>query len=171
MYALIYLSFLWLSVWSQNILIISNFNLETSVTQNNSQFLHLHCLLELVDLSFTMLSTSQVISVASYSERGNCDKFGSEALFSDWGSFTCRKSTTQDLRFYFPSKGSHTQDFYALKKSIDPGRDRTREPRIQRRVWQPLDHRGRDFLSISTGLKRPEKIPGAQDGGQESGFG
>ena len=120
MYALIYLSFLWLSVWSQNILIISNFNLETSVTQNNSQFLHLHCLLELVDLSFTMLSTSQVISVASYSERGNCDKFGSEALFSDWGSFTCRKSTTRDPWLYFASEGSHTQDFPLWKNSTTP---------------------------------------------------
>ena len=26
------------------------------------------------------------------------------------------KSTTRDQRFYFPSEGSHTQDFYALKK-------------------------------------------------------
>ena len=43
----------------------------------------------------------------------------------------CSKSTTLDPRLYFPSEGSHTQDFYALKKSIDPGRDRTREPRIQ----------------------------------------
>ena len=31
---------------------------------------------------------------------------------------------TRDPRLYFPSEGSHTQDFYALKKSIDPGRDR-----------------------------------------------
>ena len=37
-------------------------------------------------------------------------------------------------RLYFPSEGSHTQDFYALKKSIDPGRDRTREHQIQRSV-------------------------------------
>ena len=46
---------------------------------------------------------------------------------------------TRDPRLYFPSEGSHTQDFYALKKSIDPSGDRTREPRIQRRVWYPLD--------------------------------
>ena len=46
----------------------------------------------------------------------------------------CRKSMTQDPRVYFPSEGSHTQDFYALKKSIDPGWDRTREPQIQRSV-------------------------------------
>ena len=32
------------------------------------------------------------------------------------GSFTCRKSTTWYPRLYFSSKGSHTQDFYALKK-------------------------------------------------------
>ena len=31
---------------------------------------------------------------------------------------------TRDPWLYFPSEGSHTQDFYALKKSIDPGRDR-----------------------------------------------
>ena len=34
--------------------------------------------------------------------------------------FTCSKSTTRDPRLYFPSEGSHTQDFYALKNSIDP---------------------------------------------------
>ena len=45
----------------------------------------------------------------------------------------CRKSITWDQRIYFPSEGSHTQDFYALKKSIDPGRVWTREPQIQ---WQ-----------------------------------
>ena len=39
----------------------------------------------------------------------------------------CRKSMTQDPQFYFPSEGSHTQDFCPLKKSIDPGR----EPWIQ----------------------------------------
>ena len=40
----------------------------------------------------------------------------------------CRKFTTWDPRLYIPSEGIRTQDFYALKKSIDPGRDRTREP-------------------------------------------
>ena len=54
-----------------------------------------------------------------YSEHEKSDKFCSEALISAWGSFTCRKSTTWDPRLYFPSKGSHIQDFYALKKSID----------------------------------------------------
>ena len=68
------------------------------------------------------LLISQVITVAFYSEREKSDKFSSEALISAWGSFTCRKSTTRDTRFYLPSEASHTQDFYALKKSIDPGR-------------------------------------------------
>ena len=72
------------------------------------------------DLGFMTLLTSQVISVAFYSEREKFDKFCSEALISAWGSFTCRKSTTQDPRLYFPSKGSHTQDFYALKKIHRP---------------------------------------------------
>ena len=49
-------------------------------------------------------------------EREKADKFCSDALISAWGSFTCRKSTTGDPRLYFPSEGSHTQDFYALKK-------------------------------------------------------
>ena len=79
--------------------------------------------------------TSEVISVASDIEREKTDKFCSLALISAWGSFTCRKSTTRDPRLYFPSEGSHTQDVYALKKSIDPGRDRISEPRIQRRLW------------------------------------
>ena len=40
-----------------------------------------------------------------------------------------------DPRLYFPFEGSHTQNFYALKKFIDLGQDRTREPRILRWVW------------------------------------
>ena len=28
----------------------------------------------------------------------------------------CRKCTARDPRLYFPSEGSHTQDFYAQKK-------------------------------------------------------
>ena len=79
-----------------------------------------------VDLGFTTLLTTQVISVDFYSEREKSDKFCSEALISTWGSFTYRKSTTRDPRLYFPSEGSHTQDFHALKKSIDPGRVWTR---------------------------------------------
>ena len=45
-----------------------------------------------VDLGFTTLLTSQVISVAFYSEREKSDKFCSEAVISAC-SFTCRKST------------------------------------------------------------------------------
>ena len=41
--------------------------------------------------------------------------FCSETLISAWGSFICRKPTTRDPRLYFPSEGSRTQDFYALK--------------------------------------------------------
>ena len=52
-----------------------------------------------VDWGFTTLLTSQVISVAFYSEREKSDKFCSEALISVWGSFTCRKSTTALLPF------------------------------------------------------------------------
>jgi hypothetical protein len=32
-------------------------------------------------------------------------------------SFTCRKSTTWDRRFYFPSEGRHAEDFFALKNA------------------------------------------------------
>ena len=49
--------------------------------------------------------TSQVISVAFYSERENSDKFCAEALISTWGSLTCRKPTTREPRFYFPYEG------------------------------------------------------------------
>ena len=57
--------------------------------------------------SFTTLLTSQVISVAFYSEREKSDKYCSEVLISVWGSFTFRKSTTRDTRLYFLSEGSH----------------------------------------------------------------
>ena len=80
-----------------------------------------------VVLGFTTLLTSQVISVAFNIKREKSKTFCSEVQISAWGSFTCHKSTIRDARFYFPSKGSHTQDFYALKKTIDPGRVWTRE--------------------------------------------
>ena len=80
-----------------------------------------------VDLDFTTLLAAQVISVTFYIEREKSDKFCSEALISAWGSFTYRKSMTLDQRLFFPSEGSYTQDFYALKKKfIDPSRDWTR---------------------------------------------
>ena len=53
-------------------------------------------------------------------ERVKYDKCCSEALISAWGSFTCRKSTTRDPWLYFPSEGSHTQDFYSLKNPSTP---------------------------------------------------
>ena len=74
----------------------------------------------LVDLGFTTRLTSQVISVAFYSEHEKSDKFCSEALILASGSFTCHKSTSQDPRLYFPSEGSHTQDFYPLKNPSTP---------------------------------------------------
>ena len=101
-----------------------------------------------------------VLRHASDIEREKSDKFCSEALISTWGSFTCCKSTTRDPRLYFPSEGSHSQDFYALKKSIDRGRDRTREPRIQRLEWQPLDHRGGLFWSErQVGYNDSDRLP------------
>ena len=63
-------------------------------------------LVTVVNLGSTKLLTTQVISVAFYSEREKSDKFSSETLISAWGSFTCRKSTTRDPRLYFSSEGS-----------------------------------------------------------------
>ena len=45
-------------------------------------------------------------------------------------SFTCRKSTTWDRRFYFPSEGRRAEDFFALKNptasaGFEPGRNGT----------------------------------------------
>ena len=71
-------------------------------------------------MGFTRLLTSQVISVAFYSERENSDKFCSEVLISVWGSFTCNKPTTRDPQLYFPSEESHTRDFYDLKNPSIP---------------------------------------------------
>ena len=78
-------------------------------------------------LGFTTLLTSKFISVAFSSEREKPDKFCSEALISAC-SFTSRKSTTRDPRVYFPSEGSHTQDFYALKKKKNPSTQAGFEP-------------------------------------------
>ena len=89
-----------------------------------------HSVTRTIVVGFTTLLN---ISVTSDIEREKADKFCSEALILALGSFTCRKSTTWDPRLYFPTEGSHTQDFYTLKKSIDPDRDRTHERRIQ---WQ-----------------------------------
>ena len=96
---------------------------------------------------FTTLLTSRVISVAFYSEREKSDKFCSEALISASGSFTWRKSTTRDPRLCFLSEESHTENFYALKKSIDPGRVWTREPQIQ---WHDLFVKAKEPLRGQT---------------------
>ena len=61
-----------------------------------------------VDLGLTMILTSQVISVAFYSEREKSDKFCSEDLISAWGSFTCRKSTTRDPRLLLFRRKSYS---------------------------------------------------------------
>ena len=79
--------------------------------------------------------TSWVISVVSDIKHEKSDKFCSEALILARGSFTCRNSATRDPQLYFPSEGSHTQDFKLWKKSIDPGQVRTCKPWIQRGVW------------------------------------
>ena len=89
--------------------------------------------------------TSQVISIAFYIEREMTDKFCSEALILTWGSFTCRKSTTRDQRCNFPSEGSLTQDFYALKKSIDPGRGLVH---FRRRRWECTVAEGGHFKHV-----------------------
>ena len=92
-------------------------------------------------------STSHVISVAFYIEREKSDKFCSKALISAWGSFTCRKCTTRDPRLYFHSEGSHTPDFYTLKKYMDPGRDSTSESRIQWASMITTDLQYREFIA------------------------
>ena len=99
--------------------------------------------------------TSYVMSFTSDIEREKSDKFCSEVLILAWGSFTYRKSTTQDPQLYFPSKGSHTQDFYAQKKSIDPAN---------------LGSRGKYDKHWTTWVDLKRSM-GPQRGGEESGFG
>ena len=111
-------------------LLDSNMFLRTLFSENlnlwSSLKFHYHTIqlviLVAVNLSFKTLLTSQVISVFFYSEREKSDRFCSEDLIQACGSFMCHKPTTWDPQLYFPSEGSHTQDFYTLKKSIDPGR-------------------------------------------------
>ena len=89
----------------------------------------------ILDLGFTTLLTSQFISVAFCSEREKADKFCSEALISAWGYFTCRKSMTRNPWLYFPSEGSHTQDFYALKNPSTPAGFETSYPPFSILRW------------------------------------
>jgi hypothetical protein len=60
-------------------------------------------------------------------------------------SFTCRKATRWDRRFYFPSDGRRAKDFFALKiRRLRPGENpRTWTPKAS---TLPLDNRIR-FLS------------------------
>ena len=107
-------------------------NLEEKIHNGRHYFLSSSFDRLVLDLGFTMLLTSQVISIAFYSEHEKSYKFYSEALILAWGFFfACCKSSTQDPQLYFPSEGSHTQDFYTLKKSIHSGKVWTCEPRIQ----------------------------------------
>ena len=89
------------------------------VSSVKSCILHTNVVI-VIALGFTTLLTSQVISVAFYSEREKSGKSCSRALISAWGSFMCRKSKTRDPWFLFPSEGSYTQDFYALKNQSTP---------------------------------------------------
>ena len=102
----IYFQKLW-KIYSKQIIIRDVVEIKTYQLkpQTLKQRKFCHSQLALVDLSFTTLLTSQINSVAFYSEREKSDKFISESTISAWGSFTLRKSTT---RFYFPFEGSHT---------------------------------------------------------------
>jgi hypothetical protein len=51
--------------------------------------------------------------------------------------FTCRKSTTWDRRFYFPSEGRRAEDFFALKNPTASA------------STLPLDHRSRLCTDIT----------------------
>ena len=77
-----------------------------------------------VDLGFTTLLTSQVISVAFYSEREKSDKFCSQTLISAWGSFPCRKPTA-----LLPFRRKLYSGFLRSEKIHHTGWVWTREPR------------------------------------------
>ena len=79
-------------------------------------------LVVVVDSGFATLLTSQVISVAFYSERENYDKFCSEALILAWGSFTCRKSMTRDPGFISLLKEVILRIFMLWKTPLTPAR-------------------------------------------------
>jgi hypothetical protein len=55
------------------------------------------------------------------------------------GSFTCPKVGTWDRLFYFPSEGSHAEDFYIRKiRRLRPGLNpRTREPEASMLTTRP----------------------------------
>ena len=72
----------------------------------------------------------------------------------------CRKSMTRDPRFYFPSEGSHTQDFYVLKK-IHPPRPglnpRTSDPQLSMITTGPPGSTEETFGSLYLGKKSSSK--------------
>ena len=59
------------------------------LSNQRSEILKFYQIFWVVDLGFTTPLTSQVISVAFYSEREKTDKFCAEALISARGSITC----------------------------------------------------------------------------------
>ena len=59
------------------------------------------------------------------------------------GSFTCRKSTTLDRRFYFPSEGRSAEDFFTLKNptasaGFEPANLGTKDHHATSRPLKPL---------------------------------
>ena len=96
-------------LWSVFLRTVCNQSACGSLTYKN-------CNSSLVDLGFTTLLTSQVISVAFYSEREKSDKFCSEAVISARGSFTYRKSTTRDSRLYTPFRRKSYSGFLRCEK-------------------------------------------------------
>ena len=57
------------------------------------------------------------------------------------GSFTCRKSTTWDKRFYFPSEWRRAEDFFVLKNPTTS--DLNSRTWVPKASTLPLDHRSR----------------------------
>ena len=66
------------------------------------------------------------------------------------GSFTCRKYTTWDKRFYFPSEGRCAEDFFALK---NPTASAGLNPRtwVPKASTLPLDHQSRCWNDTDAG--------------------
>ena len=104
-------------------------------------------------VGFTTLVTSQVISIAFYSEREKSDKICSEALISAWGTFTCGKSTTRDPRLYFPPEGSHNQDFLRSEKIHRP------RPGLNLRTSDPVASMITTWSPGSKNMAKNEGLP------------
>jgi hypothetical protein len=70
------------------------------------------------------------------------------------GSFTCRKSTTWDRRLYFPSEGTHAEDFFALKNptasaEFEPANLGTKGQRATSRPPKPLCEELSVYVKVS----------------------